>query len=63
MDESGVVLPEESAAAEMQKKSEEKGDQMSPERLNEQLHRAIKEERYEDAAHLRDTLKNLSKSN
>jgi bifunctional DNase/RNase len=63
MDESGVVLPEESAAAEMQKKSEEKGDLLSPERLNEQLHRAIKEERYEDAAHLRDTLKNLSKSN
>lgn len=59
MEESGVVLPEDK----VQKKKEEKSDPLSPESLKEQLLRAVREERYEDAAHLRDRLKNLSKSN
>jgi uncharacterized protein len=63
MDESGVILPDDSNAQGMPKKKEGKSDTMSPEGLTEQLLRAVKEERYEDAAHLRDKLKNLSKSN
>ena len=66
MDESGVILPADINSQNVQKKKEEKeekSDAVSPEGLNEQLLRAVREERYEDAAHLRDRLKNLSKSN
>lgn len=63
MDESGVILPEDINAQGAPKKVEGKSDTMSPEGLTEQLLRAVKEERYEDAAHLRDKIKNLSKSN
>ena len=63
MDESGVILPEDINAQGTPKKVEGKSDTMSPEGLTEQLLRAVKEERYEDAAHLRDKIKNLSKSN
>jgi uncharacterized protein len=59
MDGSGVILPEE----ENPKKGKGKAEPTSPEGLNEQLLRAVREERYEDAAHLRDKLRNLSKSN
>lgn len=63
MEGSGVILPENVKTEGMQKKKDEKQEPEAPEGLNEQLLRAIKEERYEDAACLRDKLKNLSKSN
>jgi len=66
MDESGVILPENMKTDSPQKKNgdaEKGGVPPQPEGLSEQLSRAIREERYEDAAKLRDQLNNLSKSN
>jgi uncharacterized protein len=63
MDDSGVILPEDGNVEGASKKREETGTTVSPEGLNEQLLRAIKEERYEDAAGLRDKLNTLLKSN
>lgn len=63
MDESGVVLPDESKNPGEPKKMVEKSDTATSQGLDEQLLRAIREERYEEAAQLRDKLKNLSKSN
>jgi len=62
MEQSGVILPAHLADGE-KKAKEEKTGPTTPEGLNEQLLRAVREERYEDAAHLRDQLNNLSKSN
>lgn len=61
-DEAGVVLPKEMAPERTDKK-EEPGELSSVDALKAQLLRAIKEERYEDAARLRDEINKLTKSN
>ncbi len=65
MDEAGVILPEESSLEEQpQEKLEEEIADLTPlEALQRQLKRAIEEERYEDAAALRDEIEKQAKSN
>ncbi|MBD3344022.1 MAG: hypothetical protein GF401_03060 [Chitinivibrionales bacterium] len=60
MDEASEIISEEA----IQKKTDENGEEAPPlsemDRLKQELDRAINEERYEDAAHLRDEISELS---
>ena len=59
MDQAGIVLPEEVAKP---KAHPEKGKEPTPaEALKHQIEKAVAEERYEDAAKLRDELKRIEK--
>lgn len=60
MDEAGIVVDEEE---EEEKASEEEVVEDPNEKLQKQLDKAVREERYEDAAHLRDELKKRTSSN
>jgi len=61
MEAAGVVIKEEESA--LQKDKEPKKDISPVEALKYRLDKAVAEERYEDAAKLRDELKKLSSSN
>jgi uncharacterized protein len=65
MDESGVVLPDEkTATAGMQNTKDAMPDESSSlDALKAGLAKAIREERYEEAAKLRDEINKLTKSN
>jgi len=62
MNAAGIILEEEKSIHNDSRNKEKKG--LSPlESVKQQLEKAIKEERYEDAAKLRDELKKLPHSN
>ncbi|HON10403.1 MAG TPA: DUF151 domain-containing protein [Chitinispirillaceae bacterium] len=66
MDEAGVIISEESSIEEKPVVEEETDEdqELTPlEALQKQLKAAIEEERYEDAAKLRDEIDKLAKSN
>ena len=61
LEEAGVILPKEILGKE--EKNETQPELSPPESLKQQLTKAIQEERYEDAARLRDEINKLTKSN
>lgn len=61
MESAGVIIKEEEST--LQKDKESKKEISPVEALKQQLARAVTEERYEDAAKLRDELKRLASSN
>ena len=65
MDEAGVIIPEESAEEHIPTQEEEEIDlELTPlETLQKQLKRAVEEERYEEAARIRDEIDRMAKSN
>jgi bifunctional DNase/RNase len=67
MDEAGIILPDHESQESLDsamEQVEEDETKLSPlELLNKQLHNAISEERYEDAAKFRDEIDRLSNSN
>jgi uncharacterized protein len=65
MEEAGIILPEESKGEEaIQDSSTEEPVDLTPlETLQRQLRRAIDEERYEEAARIRDDINKMTKSN
>ena len=66
MDDAGVIIPEESTEEHIpaQQEEEDINLEMTPlETLQKKLKRAIDEERYEDAAKIRDEIDNIAKSN
>ncbi len=64
MDASGIILPPEKTAEGRQAEKKEHTKELTPlEALKADLAKAIREERYEDAARLRDELNKLTKSN
>jgi len=64
MDEAGIIIPEESHIEEEPKEVEEDLSNLSPvEALERQLKKAIGDERYEEAARLRDEINKITKSN
>lgn len=68
MDEAGVVMPEEEIEErkhpEMDIEKEEAETNLTPlEQLNRKLQKAISDEKYEDAARIRDEISKLTKSN
>jgi len=67
MDEAGIILPEESNLEEHPEneisETEMELDLSPLETLQRQLKKAVSEERYEDAAHLRDEIEKIAKSN
>jgi protein-arginine kinase activator protein McsA len=66
MDEAGVIISEESSIEEkpgVEEEIDEDQDLTPLEALQKQLKAAIEEERYEDAARLKDEIDKLAKSN
>lgn len=69
MDEAGIIIPEDSheESANEEKKIDASGEEeleLTPlEKLQHQLKKAVDEERYEDAARIRDELNKMAKSN
>lgn len=65
MDEAGVIIPDESSIEERTQEEEKEEDvELTPlEALKRQLKKAINEERYEDAAKIRDEIEKMTKSN
>ncbi|NLE01822.1 MAG: bifunctional nuclease family protein [Fibrobacter sp.] len=67
MDEAGIILPEESNLEEHSEieltETEEELDLSPLETLQKQLKKAIEEERYEEAAKIRDEIEKIAKSN
>lgn len=69
MDEAGVIIPDENRVVEeqtsegLEELEAEIGDLTAVEVLQRQLDKAIQEERYEDAARLRDEIVKMAKSN
>jgi hypothetical protein len=63
LDEAGVLLPKDMEPEKSPEKGQGHGEVSTAEALKSQLARAIGEERYEDAARLRDELNKLKKSN
>ncbi|MDO9541872.1 MAG: DUF151 domain-containing protein, partial [Kiritimatiellia bacterium] len=61
MEATGVIIKDEESA--LQKDKEPKKEISPAEALKQRLDRAVAEERYEDAAKLRDELKQLTSSN
>ncbi|MFP4162678.1 MAG: bifunctional nuclease domain-containing protein [Chitinispirillaceae bacterium] len=65
MDEAGIIIPEEYKIDEQPPEQvEEELAELTPlEKLQRQLNKAVEEERYEEAASLRDEIEKLTKSN
>jgi bifunctional DNase/RNase len=64
MDEAGIIIPKESEAERSSFVQDEPARELTPlEVLQKQLQQAIDEERYEDAARIRDEIKKMNKSN
>jgi uncharacterized protein len=63
MNESGVIIPPEKQVERMQGKKEEHKESSSLETLKAELAKTIREERYENAATIRDEINKLTKSN
>jgi uncharacterized protein len=63
LDEAGVIVPEEMVTEGKPKKEDESTELSQLELLKQKLGQAIQEERYEDAARLRDELNKITKSN
>jgi protein-arginine kinase activator protein McsA len=63
MEKAGIIVTKENAQ-ETRNENQGVGDETNPlEALKEKLQRAIVEERYEDAALLRDEINKMAKSN
>ena len=66
MEEAGVYLGEENEATEESQKEKQQGPPSEKDKLNKlkgELEKAIQEERYEDAAQLRDQIRNATSTN
>ena len=63
MEKSGIILPQEIEGETISEKERGTGAQSPVETLKSKLAKAIQEERYEDAARLRDEISKLTKSN
>jgi bifunctional DNase/RNase len=63
LDDAGIILPSEMETGQAQEKKEALGEPSTMETLKTQLERAISEERYEDAARIRDQINKFKKAN
>ena len=60
--DNSIKVNKENVESKDKKESENKNGQNELEKLNEQLKKAIKDERYEDAAKIRDQIKEITKN-
>ncbi|MBN2036449.1 MAG: bifunctional nuclease family protein [Chitinispirillaceae bacterium] len=63
LDDAGIILPSEMEADQERNKKEALGEPSTMETLKTQLEKAIGEERYEDAARIRDQITKIKKAN
>jgi bifunctional DNase/RNase len=63
LDDAGIILPKEMEAEQLRTKNDAQGEASTLETLKSQLEKAIGEERYEDAARVRDEINKIKKAN